>query len=100
MNDLAGDRATVLAALQRTITAFRNDGPVVQSVMNATLQPITEEQRAVVREQIVNQLQDAYNQALATPGDGTWYMPHIPAVALFQTAMEEHLGSSIEVSQH
>jgi hypothetical protein len=100
MNDLAGDRATVLAALKSTIDAFRNDGPVVQSVMNASLQPITEEERVAAREQIVNQLQDAYNQALATPGDGTWYMPHIPAVALFQTAMEEHLGSSIEVSQN
>jgi hypothetical protein len=100
VNQLTGNRATVLAALQSTIDAFQNDTPVVQSVMNASLQPITEAQRQVVRAQIVQQLQDAYNQAVATPDDGNWYMPRIPAVALFQTALEQHLGSSLEVSKN
>ena len=99
MNQLIGNRANVLAALQNTIAAFREDGPVVQSVMNASLQPVTESQRQVVRQQIVQQLQDAYNKALATPDDGNFYMPQIPAVALFQTAMEEHMGPNIQVSQ-
>lgn len=100
MHPLVGDRANVLAALQSAIAAFQSDGPVVQSVMNASLQPITEAQRQVVRAGIIEQLQDAYNQALAKPDDGNWYMPQIPVVGLFQTAMEEHLGSSIEVSQN
>ncbi len=100
MHPLVGDRANVLATLQSAITAFQSDGPVVQSVMNASLQPITEAQRQVVRARIIQQLQDAYNQALAKPDDGNWYMPQIPVVGLFQTAMEEHLGSSIEVSQN
>ena len=99
MNELVGQRATVLAALQSTIDAFRQDGPVVQAVMNASLQPATETERQAARAQVVEQLQDAYNKALATPDDGNWYMPRIPAVALFQTAMEEHMGSSLEISQ-
>jgi Calcineurin-like phosphoesterase len=100
MNQLIGDRANVLTTLKNTIDAFRADGSVVQSVMNASLQPITEAQRQVIRQQIVDQLQDAYNKALATPDDGNFYMPQIPAVALFQTAMEEHMGPTIEVSQN
>jgi hypothetical protein len=99
VNELVGQRATVLAALQSTIDAFRQDGPVVQAVMNASLQPATETERQAARAQVVEQLQDAYNKALATPDDGNWYMPRIPAVALFQTAMEEHMGSSLEISQ-
>jgi hypothetical protein len=99
VNELVGQRATVLAALQSTIDAFRQDGPVVQAVMNASLQPATETERQAARAQVVQQLQDAYNKALATPDDGNWYMPRIPAVALFQTAMEEHMGSSLEISQ-
>src|SRR5271156_4867489 len=100
MNQLVGDRATVLAALQNTITAFRNDGPVVQSVMNASFPSTTEDQRTATRQQIINQLQDAYNRALAEPAGEPWYMPQIPVVGLFQTAMEEHLGSDITVSQN
>lgn len=90
----------MLAALQSTIAAFRDDGPVVQSVMNASFPSITEDQRTATRQQIVNQLEDAYNRGLAIPASGPWYMPQIPVVGLFQTAMEEHLGSDITVSQN
>ena len=99
MNQLVGDRASVLAALQSTITAFRNDGPVVQSVMNASYPDFTEDQRTARLRDIINQLQDAYNKAQAVPPGGPWFMPQIPVVGLFQTAMEEHLGSDITVSQ-
>ena len=100
MNKVVGDRGSVLAALQSTIAAFRDDGPVVQSVMNASFPSLNEDQRTAARQKIVKQLQDAYNQAIAAPHDGTWYMPQIPVVGLFQTAMEEHLGTDITVSQN
>ena len=100
MNQIVGKRDAVLSALKSTIDAFEADGPIVQSVMNACLQPITESQRQTVRAQIVAALQEAYQKALAKSDDGSFYMPQIPAVALFQTAMEEHLGADITVTQN
>jgi len=100
MNPVVGDRDSVLGALQSTINAFREDGPVVQSVMNASYPAITEDERTATQQQIIGQLQDAYNKALAVPADKAFYMPQIPVVGLFQTAMEEHLGSDITVSQN
>jgi len=99
MNELAGDRKAVLDTLKSTINAFQCDGPVIQSVMNASFPSITEAERQQKRSEIIGQLQNAYAQALAVPDDGNWYMPRVPAVALFQTAMEQHLGPTIEVSQ-
>lgn len=100
MNPVVGDRDSVLNALQSTINAFREDGPVVQSAMNVSFPGTTEEARSAMRMKIIAQLQDAYNQAHATPADKTFYMPQIPVVGLFQTAMEEHLGTDITVSQN
>jgi hypothetical protein len=100
MNSLVGDRATVLSALQSCIAAFQMDGPVVQQVMNASLQPITETERQTVRTDIIQKLQTAYAGALTEPDNGNFFMPQIPLVALFQTAMEEHLGATIEISQN
>lgn len=86
--------------MKSTIEAFREDGPVVQSVMNASYPSATEEERTAKRQQIIAQLQDAYDKAQAVPHDGTFFMPQIPVVGLFQTAMEEHLGADITVSQN
>ena len=100
MNQLVGTRATVLATLQSTITAFQNDGPVVQQVMNESLQPITEDQRQAVRARVIQELQKAYDEALATPDNGNFYMPQDPVIALFQTAREQHLGVTVDVRQN
>jgi len=100
MNPVVGDRDSVLAALQSTINTFREDGPVVQSVMNASYPGMTEDERTATRQHVINQLLDAYNNAVATPSDKTFYMPQIPVVGLFQTAMEEHLRTDITVSQN
>ena len=55
----------MLGTLKSTINAFQCDGPIIQSVMNASFPSITEAERQQRRSEIIGQLQNAYAQAVA-----------------------------------
>jgi hypothetical protein len=93
MNQLTGQKKTVLDSLQSTIQAFQEDGPLVQQIMNSSLHPASEAQRQAMRTQILQQLQDAYQTEVNTPDTGGWYAPQNSTIALVQAAMQTHLGS-------
>jgi 3',5'-cyclic AMP phosphodiesterase CpdA len=100
MNTLTGQRDAVLATLQQTIDAFQQDGPLVQQIMTARLQPATEAQRQAMRAQMLQQLQQAYAAEAAAPQAQPWYAPQNSVIALVQSAMEQHLGPTVGESQH
>lgn len=92
MNDLTGQKNSVLDSLQKTLDAFKNDGPVVKQIMNERLHPASEAERQAMRAQIVVELQKAHDVEAVLPTKREWYAPRNSVVALVQSAMEEHLG--------
>lgn len=102
MHPLTGDKATVLDALGKTVQTFQNDGDALRQQLNISLQPASEADRQQARLQILGRLQDAYAAESArpdTPQDEAWYLPRSATVAAVQTAMNQHLGPTIEASQ-
>lgn len=94
MNELTGQKNSVLDSLQKTLDAFKNDGPVVKQIMNARLHPASEAERQAMRAQIVVELQKAHDVEAALPTKNEWYAPRNSVVALVQAAMEEHLSGA------
>jgi len=99
MNPLTGQKTAVLDNLQKAINAFQEDGPLVQQIMTSRLNPATEAQRQAMRRQIINQLQAAYDAERTAASTDPWYAPQNSVVALVQSAMEQHLGPTLEQSQ-